>query len=60
MDILDIFFLNYSTHLRTYILSREILAVQDGIHSDIKNGLNEAASGYMINSWNKFVPQWKK
>ena len=60
VDILDIFFLNYSTHLRTYILSREILAVQDGIHSDIKNGLNEAASGYMINSWNKFVPQWKK
>jgi GR25 family glycosyltransferase involved in LPS biosynthesis len=56
VDILDIFLLNYSYNHRTYILSKELLAIQDGIFSDIKNGLNEAASGYMINSWKKYVP----
>jgi len=56
VDILDIFFLNYSSNSRTYILSRKLLAIQDSIHSDIKNGLSQAAEGYMRNSWNKFVP----
>lgn len=60
MDILDIFLLNYPCDQRTFLLSRDILAIQDGIFSDIKNGLNEAAAGYMINSWKKYVPQWKK
>jgi len=60
IDILDIFLLNYSCEYRTYLLSRDILAIQDGIFSDIKNGLSIAAAGYMINSWKKYVPEWKK
>lgn len=57
VDILDIYLLNYSCNARTYLLSKEIAAIQDGIHSDIKNARNDAASNYMISSWNKYVPK---
>jgi GR25 family glycosyltransferase involved in LPS biosynthesis len=58
VDVIDIFLLNYSTNKRTYILSRELLAIQDAIHSDIQNITNNGAEFHMKNSWNKFVPNY--
>jgi glycosyl transferase family 25 len=55
VDEIDLFLLNYPTDRRKYILSRELLAVQVGIFSDLKNGLNEAAAGYMRGGWDKYV-----
>ena len=59
VDVIDIFLLNYSVNNRKYILSRELLAVQDAIHSDIQNQQTNGATMHMINSWNKFVPSHK-
>jgi GR25 family glycosyltransferase involved in LPS biosynthesis len=55
-DIIDIYLLNYPANQRNYILSRKLLALQDPIFSDLKNGPSELANGYMLNSWKKFIP----
>jgi GR25 family glycosyltransferase involved in LPS biosynthesis len=58
VDVIDIFLLNYSVSKRTYILSRELLAIQDSIHSDIQNITNSGAEIHMRNSWEKYVPKY--
>jgi GR25 family glycosyltransferase involved in LPS biosynthesis len=59
VDVIDIFLINYNVSNRSYLLSRELLAIQDDVHSDIQNITNNGAKIHMINSWNKFVPPYK-
>ena len=52
---IDIFFLNYPSNSRKYVVSKKLLAIQESDWSDLRNENSNASQIQLINSWEKFV-----
>lgn len=58
VDVIDIALLNFSTHLRKFMLSKKLVAVQEDFDfSELEQHNLKAASNIMKNGWQKYITE---